>query len=30
VIEIKDISKMYKLGLISSKTLQDDIKNIFY
>ena len=30
MIEIKDISKMYKLGLISSKTIQDDIKNIFY
>ena len=30
MIEIKDISKMYKLGLISSQTLQDDIKNIFY
>jgi lipopolysaccharide transport system ATP-binding protein len=30
MIEIKDISKMYKLGLISSKTIQDDIKNIYY
>ena len=30
MIEIKDISKMYKLGLIGSKTIQDDIKNIFY
>jgi lipopolysaccharide transport system ATP-binding protein len=30
MIEIKDISKIYKLGLISSKTIQDDIKNIFY
>ena len=30
MIEIKNISKMYKLGLISTKTIQDDIKNIFY
>ena len=30
MIEINDISKMYKLGLISSKTIQDDLKNIFY
>ena len=29
MIEIKDISKMYKLGQVSSKTIQDDIKNIF-
>jgi lipopolysaccharide transport system ATP-binding protein len=28
MIEIKDISKMYKLGLINSKTIRDDIKNI--
>ena len=30
MIKIEDVSKMYRLGLISSATLQDDLKRIWY
>ncbi len=30
MIKLEDVSKMYRLGLISSATLQDDLKRIWY
>ncbi len=30
MIKIEDVSKMYKLGLVSSATLQDDVKRMWY
>lgn len=30
MIKIEDVSKMYRLGLISSATLQDDLKRMWY
>ena len=30
MIKIEDVSKMYRLGLVNSNTLQDDIKRIWY
>ena len=30
MIKIEDVSKMYRLGLVSSATLQDDFKRAWY
>ena len=30
ILEIKNISKMYRLGVISSTTLSDDIKRLWF
>ena len=30
MIKIEEVSKMYRLGLVSSATLQDDLKRAWY